>query len=151
MSYPNTYTVTFIEPSTGHVLYENGTRFRGASPDVRSERKFSSLDRAKTFCRSLVRRYPYMQCIVRDEHRAEVWTFHDEEWFRERSADTKARFTAQGIKDKSTFLGFLLIYSVVVVGLAIALASLGFATWLVLCATALIASIVWLMIVVLFK
>jgi hypothetical protein len=151
MSYPNTYKVRFIEPSTGHVLYENGTRFRGASPDLRSEWEFISLNRAKTFCHSLVRRYPYLQCIVRDENDSEVWRFHDEEWFIQRSADTKARFTAQRIKDKSIFLGFLLIYSVVVVGMAITLASVGLAIWLVLCATALFATLVWLMIVALFK
>ncbi len=151
MSEPHTYKVIFIEPSTGHVLYENGTLFRGASSDLRTERKFNSLDRAKRFSRSVVRRYPWVQCIVRDENNTQVWEFLDDEWFTQRAADTKARFTAQGIRDKRVFLGFLLMYSVVVVGMAIILASFGFAIWFVLCTAALFAILVWLMIVVVFR
>src|SRR5205823_3759227 len=133
------FKVMFIDPSTGHVLYENGTRFRGASTELRSERSFASLERAKRYCHGIVRRYPHVQCIVYDESGSDVCRFHDHEWFAQRSIDTQGRVKAQRFKDKRTFLGFLVVYTAVVVGLAILLTWYGLAAWAVFCIVALVA------------
>jgi hypothetical protein len=144
------FKVIFIDPSTGHVLYENGTRFRGTSTELRSERSFASLERAKSYCRGTVRRHPYVQCIVHDESGSELWRFHDQEWFAQRSADSQGRVRAQRFKDKRTFLGFLVVYTGVIVGLAIVLIWSGLSAWAVLCLAALVAFLTWLAIVVWF-
>jgi hypothetical protein len=61
------YKTILTDPKTGHVYTPDGTLFRQAIGENYLNRQFPTLERAQKFARGVVRRYPYLECVVFDE------------------------------------------------------------------------------------
>jgi hypothetical protein len=136
------YKIVITDPATGKVFNPNGTPFRHDKHRAYFEELFPSLERAKTYCRAIVRRYPDMCCSIFDENKIEVEKYVDSEWLKQKAEEKRAWISIHAKEQRRQglfYLGFLLAYSFVVTGSAVLLTWGGFNIWVALLVSGLIA------------
>ena len=144
------FKTMLIDPNTGQVYKSNGTLFSDDLVNKYRFCEFRTLERAQMFGRGVVRRYPYLECVVQDEAGQEIWRHHDAEWL-ERA--TRQRQTFQSIfakQEKRDNLKFFLaigLSSLFTAALSMFLMKQGIRSELVLLIAVMVSLFVWSVIV----
>jgi hypothetical protein len=147
------YKVLITDPWTGRIYNPNGTPYRESNDEPFVEKSFASLERAKKYCRGVVRRYPNLCCTVTDEDGNESWKEMDSGWLEQRR---EVRLQWNNIYKKELhrhrliFLGFLLGFSLLVATCSAFAVGVGLSLWMVLVISCCLAVLVWLAITLLF-
>jgi hypothetical protein len=146
------YKVLITDPWTGRIYNPNGTPY-SEGIDEPVEKSFASFERAKKYCRGVVRRYPNLCCTVTDEDGNESWKEMDSAWLDQRK-EAKLQWhkihTKALHQNRLIFLGFLLGFSLLVATCSALAVGLGLSLWLTLVISCCLAVLVWLAITFLF-
>jgi hypothetical protein len=142
------YRITIIDPLTGTVYNPNGTPFRSGRDEAYFERPVASLERAKVYCRAVVRRYPDLCCSVFDDTQLEVWKSIDAKWLEQKAEERRSWVEInkrQERRNRLAFLAFLVGFSFVIAVVTALIIGAGFNQGLALLSSAVLAALVWLM------
>ena len=140
------YKVTITDPLTGKVYNPNGMPFRGDKDEAYFEKPFPSLERAKIYCRAVIRRYPDLCCSVFDEKRAEIWKELDKERLNQKAEEKRLWLKAnerENRRNRLIFLAFMVGFSFIIATLTAFLIGAGFSVWVATIASGMIALLVW--------
>ena len=145
------YKIVITDPWTGRVYNPNGTPYRESSDERYFERPFASLERARKYCRGIVRRYPNLRCAVTDEAGKECWVEMDSVWLDQRK---EARLQWKGIHEKELhrsrliLLGSMIGFSLLIAACTAFSLGAGLSLWITFAISCCLAVLVWLVIIV---
>jgi hypothetical protein len=140
------YKITISDPLTGKVYNPNGTPFRDGKDEAYFEKPFPSLERAKVYCRAVIRRYPDLCCSVFDDNRVEVWKEMDREWLNQKAEEKRLWLKVnerENRRNRLIFLAFMVSFSFIIAALTAFLNEAGLSLWVTIIASGVIAIIMW--------
>jgi hypothetical protein len=143
------YKTILTDPKTGHVYTPDGTLFRQAIGENYLDRQFPTLERAQKFARGVVRRYPYLECVVFDEAGKEAARHRNDEWLQKEAVFWNASLELhqqQDKRDRWRFLLAMVLFSYLITLISLFLAAKGLSVGCILLIVAFFSGLIWLVI-----